>query len=66
MKQLPKPEYELMRALIAQYSLDDPCELFTALLRLAAETQQLTDTVLIDGAIWLQRIITETVADTRR
>jgi len=38
MRQLPKPEYRLMQAMIKQYALDDPCELFTCLLRLGYET----------------------------
>lgn len=37
MRQLPKAEYRLMQAMIAKYGLDDPCELFTCLLRLGYE-----------------------------
>lgn len=37
MRQLPKPEYYLMRDLIEKYSLRDPCELFTVALRLVHE-----------------------------
>ncbi len=38
MRPLPKAEYKLMQAIIARYGLDDPCELFTCLLRLGYET----------------------------
>ena len=66
MKQLPKSEYQLMRRLIEQYQLDDPSELFTALLRLAAEVQTFTNSEGADGAAWLQRLITETVTALRQ
>jgi len=35
MKPLPKSEYYLMKSLLEQYSLDDPSELFSILLRMA-------------------------------
>ena len=68
MKQLPKAEYQIMKDLIARYSLNDPSELLAALLRLAAEVEQLTLSASslgggsygIDGASWLLRIVMET------
>lgn len=65
MKQLPKTEYTVMRRLIEQYKLDDPSELFTALLRLTAEVDQLRDATVSDGSQWLTRIIAE-VRTTQR
>ena len=65
MKQLPKPEYQLLKDMIAQYNLEDPSELITALLRLAAEVDSLHNATITDGSAWLQRLITETVTDVR-
>lgn len=55
-----------MKELIERYRLDDPSELFTALLRLAAEVDTYQNVSGLDGHAWLQRIITETVTDTRQ
>lgn len=43
MKQLPKAEYRLMKAMIEKYGLDDPSELFTVLLRLGYEVLRYGD-----------------------
>lgn len=54
MRPLPKAEYQLMKMMIARYSLDGPSELFTALLRLSYEVLHRDD---IDGHQWLIQII---------
>ena len=55
MKQLPKAEYQLSRALIEQYGLDDPRELHTVLLRLAWEVLHFGSAG--EGEQWLINVI---------
>ena len=57
MRQLPKSEYYLMRAMIEQYALKDPCELFTCLLRLTYEIIHMHDASITDGHRYLIQII---------
>lgn len=57
MRQLPKAEYRLMKVLINKYQLDDPCELFTCLLRLTYEVSQMKPGTVDNGSDWLQAII---------
>lgn len=54
MRQLPKAEYQLMKKMIDHFSLDDPCELFTILLRLAEEVTRYQDGA---GQQWIRQII---------
>ena len=57
MRQLPKPEYRLMQAMIAHYRLKDPCELFTCLLRLSYEITHMKNAGISDGHKYLIQII---------
>ena len=54
MRQLPKPEYYLMKALIAKYALRDESELFAVALRLWSTVERFslhgTDTA---GCLWI-------------
>jgi len=59
MKNLPKAEYLLMKALIEQFALDDPSELFTCLLRVGYELLYMHSTTIADGGQYLTRIIAE-------
>jgi hypothetical protein len=57
MRQLPKAEYQLMKLMIDHFNVDDPCELFTVLLRLGYEVTHFTQT--IQGEQWIRRLINE-------
>lgn len=57
MRQLPKPEYALMRALIKQYSLQDESELFATLLRLACFVERFTIGETAAGRLWILEAI---------
>ena len=57
MKQLPKPEYTLLKELIEAYSLKDASEAVTVLLALAYEVRQLKDAHIADGAHWIVQVI---------
>lgn len=58
MKQLPKAEYRLMQAMIEKYTLDDPCELFTCLLRMGYEIIHMQGGTFDGESYWLQQITT--------
>lgn len=55
MRQLPKDEYRLMKALIEQFELQDPSELFTVLLRLGYEVLHFGDKG--QGKQWFIQVI---------
>lgn len=57
MRQLPKAEYRLMQAMIERYALQDPCELFTCLLRLTYEVLSMSDGHISDGHRYFDQII---------
>lgn len=60
MKQLPKPEYQLMKDMMTYYNLeDDPSELFTCLLRLGYEIHKLSDGYVDSGDQWFTDIIAQ-------
>lgn len=54
MKQLPKPEYRLMKALQLRYNLSDISELFGVALRLMAEVELYQSPT---GQVWIQQVI---------
>ena len=57
MRQLPRAEYRLMQAMIKRYQLQDPCELFTCLLRLTYEIIHMQNAGISDGHKYLIQII---------
>lgn len=57
MKQLPKAEYRLMKAMIEQYGLTDPSELFTVLLRLGYEVLHFGDKG--QGKQWFIQVVNQ-------
>lgn len=54
MRQLPKPEYRLMKALVKQYHLKDDSELFAAALILMYEVSLYNDGI---GVQWIHQVI---------
>ena len=56
MKQLPKPEYRLMKAIIEEYQLDDPSELFIIGMRVLLDMRRFT---MVDGEQWVQNVINQ-------
>lgn len=54
MKQLPKPEYRLMKALQLRYNLSDTSELFGVALRLMAEVELYQSPT---GQAWITQVI---------
>ena len=54
MRQLPKPEYRLMKGMIAKYHLKDDCELVTVLLRLGYEVTKYNEG---QGEEWFIHVI---------
>ena len=61
MKQLPKPEYKLMKALQSHYNLSDASELFSVALHLMAEVGQYQSATgqyqSPTGQRWIQQVI---------
>lgn len=57
MKVLPKPEYLIMRGLMKKHGLNDPSELFGALLRLGDAVQKIDQAYINNGDKWLTEII---------
>jgi hypothetical protein len=55
MRQIPKPEYKLMKALVKKYSLKDDSELFQVALTLLYEVSLYNDGI---GDQWIHQVIT--------
>jgi hypothetical protein len=53
-RQLPKPEYKLMKSLITEYNLQDETEIFAVALRLLNEVQQFDSG---NGLTWILNVI---------
>lgn len=54
MRQLPKPEYALMKALKARWQIEDTSELFAIALRLMKEVEAFTG---VNGQEWITNVI---------
>lgn len=53
MRQLPKPEYRLLKGMITKYGFKDEAELVTCLLRLSYDLVQMKQGHIADGEQWL-------------
>jgi len=56
MRQLPRPEYRLMKALISRYELTDVSEMFAVSLRLFHEVMRYDNGA---GEQWIRNVINE-------
>ena len=67
MRQLPKPEYKLMKALVKRYALKDDSELFQIALVLMYEVSLYTERGHLDkGEQWIEQVIDSTRSLTEK